>query len=175
MMVMQEILIVTMILFIREQVAHRDEIRHQGMVMDTELLVEAKGENIVLHPIRIIDMEIVTTSMIGAVIAMSAVPKRRNVEVLRQKRRSAAEVIASLRVVIIHPRHDGIIVTGIEIEITLLPQVLKGISISKKTNLRNHRLLRVEEATTILESIGILPKEIWRGRRRNKIHSIFRT
>jgi len=88
-------------------------------------LGEAKDESISLHPMTIIDMEIVTRLRIRFAIATPAAPKRRNVEVLRPRRKSAAGAIVRLRVVIILPRRDGII--EIAIVITIYLRVLREI------------------------------------------------
>jgi len=96
-------------------------------------LGEAKEESTFLRPMTTIEMEIVTIPMTGVAIATPAVPKRRNAEVLLRRRKNAAGTNASLRVVTIRPRRDGII----EIVSTINLRVPREISKNKKMALRN--------------------------------------
>jgi len=95
-------------------------------------LAEAKDESTPLRPMTIIDTENATIPTIGVVIATPAAPKKRNAEVLRPRRKSEAGVIASLRVVTIRPRRDGIGIATAIVTTTNLRLLPREISKKKK-------------------------------------------
>jgi hypothetical protein len=112
-------------------------------------LGEVKDENTRLHPMTIIDTEIVTKQMIKVAIATPAAPKRRNVEVLRPRRKSEGGVIANLPVVIILPRRDVIIAI-------VKLRIQRERSTNRTTILRNSSKLPVAETTAIM---GVMENE----------------
>jgi len=125
-------------------------------------LGEVKDENTPLRPMTIIDTEIVTKQMTKVAIATPAAPKRRNVEVLRPRRKSEAGVIANLPVAIILPRRDVIIAI-------VKHRIQREISTNRTMILRNSSKLPVVETTAIMGVMEIEPKEMIRHLRLSQI------
>lgn len=137
-------------------------------------LAEAKDESTPLRPMTIIDTENATIPTIGVVIATPVAPKKRNAEVLRPRRKSEAGVIASLRVVTIRPRRDGIVIATAIVTTTNLRLLPREISQKKKTTLLNSlKQLPVAETTAIMRVIKMLPKKICRSHHLRRIDEIF--
>lgn len=131
-------------------------------------LAEAKDESTHLRPMTIIDTENATIPTTGAVIATPVAPKKRNAEALRPRKKSEAGVIASLRVVTIRPRHDGIVIAiATTTNLRILP---RERSKNKKTTLLNSlKQLPVAEITAIIRVIKMLPKKICRSHHLRRI------
>lgn len=136
-------------------------------------LGEAKDESTSLRPMTIIGMEIMTILMIGVAIATQAAPKRRNAEVLRPRRKSAAGVIASLRVVIIRLRRGGITVIAIAIVTTTTLRVLRETGKSRTTTLRKSSDLQVEEIIVTTGVMKLAQKKICNPHHVRRINETF--
>ena len=130
-------------------------------------------ESMPLHPMTIIGTEIVTMRMIEAVTIMLAALKRRSESILPRRRKDAAGVIVSLRVVIIRPRHDGIIV--IVIVTVSTPHLRAQNEIRTSEMMIRYNNLQVPVVATIAttEVIEMTPKKVFQCHKLRRVEEIF--
>jgi len=128
-------------------------------------------ESMPLHPMTIIGTEIVTMRMIEAVTIMLAALKRRSESILPRRRKDAAGVIVSLRVVIIRPRHDGIIV----IVTVSTPHLRAQNEIRTSEMMIRYNNLQVPVVATIAttEVIEMTPKKVSQCHKLRRVEEIF--
>ena len=130
-------------------------------------------ESMPLHPMTIIGTEIVTMRMIEAVTIMLAALKRRSESILPRRRKDAAGVIVSLRVVIIRPRHDGIIVI---VTVTVsTPHLRAQNEIRTSEMMIRYNNLQVPVVATIAttEVIEMTPKKVFQCHKLRRVEEIF--
>ena len=130
-------------------------------------------ESMPLHPMTIIGTEIVTMRMIEAVTIMLAALKRRSESILPRRRKDAAGVIVSLRVVIIRPRHDGIIVI---VTVTVsTPHLRAQNEIRTSEMMIRYNNLQVPVVATIAttEVIEMTPKKVSQCHKLRRVEEIF--
>lgn len=130
-------------------------------------------ESMPLHPMTIIGTEIVTMQMIEAVTIMLAALKRRSESILPRRRKDAAGVIVSLRVVIIRPRHDGIIVI---VTVTVsTPHLRAQNEIRTSEMMIRYNNLQVPVVATIAttEVIEMTPKKVFQCHKLRRVEEIF--
>ena len=130
-------------------------------------------ESMPLHPMTIIGTEIVTMQMIEAVTIMLAALKRRSESILPRRRKDAAGVIVSLRVVIIRPRHDGIIVI---VTVTVsTPHLRAQNEIRTSEMMIRYNNLQVPAVATIAttEVIEMTPKKVFQCHKLRRVEEIF--
>ena len=130
-------------------------------------------ESMPLHPMTIIGTEIVTMRMIEAVTIMLAALKRRSESILPRRSKDAAGVIVSLRVVIIRPRHDGIIVI---VTVTVsTPHLRAQNEIRTSEMMIRYNNLQVPVVATIAttEVIEMTPKKVFQCHKLRRVEEIF--